>query len=469
MKEVNADRSTRMSIPSATSTWRSAAKQGQGPIQIAAGHLEKEVQLENALDEYCQLREQDRSLTASRFCDRYPSYRHSLRRLIDVHDAMEGQPGLEEEKWPELFSDFLGYQIVHELGVGAIARVYLATEVALGGRLVAIKVAQEGGDEAETLGKLTHPNIVPVFSVKHDEETELTAVCMPYHGSATLADLLEIAFQDETPPTASRVILEAAREREQIVDFVESDTADRNVDPVLSRGNYVDGVVRLGVQMADALAYTHERGILHRDLKPSNVLLTPDGVPMLLDFNLASDIETGASRLGGTLPYMPPEQIRDVHLQPFEADLSGDPRSDVFSLAVILYELLTGKLPFGDPPACVKPRQAAEEFLAAQKQPPRSVREMNPAVSTGIAKLLHKCLALEPSERPASAADLAGELKAYFSPRRRVPPLDRTPSRIGRDPLTVVYVGCLDSDLALFHATVLSDPRVLRWDHRHRT
>ena len=420
MKEVPKGRSTRMALPSATSTWRRAAKQEHAPVQISAGHLEKEQQLENALDEYCVLREQDRSLTVSRFCDRYPSYRLSLRRLIDVYDAMEGQPTLDDENWPELFSEFLGYQILHELGVGAIARVYLATEAALGGRLVAIKVAQEGGYEAETLGKLTHPNIVPVFSVKHDEETDMTAVCMPYHGSATLADLLEIGFQHGAPPTSARVILDAAREREQIVDFVESVSDSRHIDLVLSRGNYVDAVVRLGIQMAEALAYTHERGILHRDLKPSNVLLTPDGVPMLLDFNLASDIAAGAQRLGGTLPYMPPEQIRDVHLQPFEAELAGDPRSDIFSLGVILYELLTGKLPFGDPPACAAPRQAAEEFLAAQQQVPRSVRDLNPTVSSELARLLHNCLALEPSQRPASAADLVGELKKYFSPRRRV-------------------------------------------------
>lgn len=420
MKKTRTGQSTRMALPSATSTWRTAAKHERAPVQISPVHLEKEQQLENALDEYCLLRTQDGTLTASRFCDRYPSYRQSLRRLIDVHEAMEGQPELDEEPWPELFTEFLGYEILHELGVGAIARVYLATEAALGGRLVAIKVAREGGYEAETLGKLAHPNIVPVFSVKHDEQTDLTAVCMPYHGSATLADLLEIGFQHGTPPTSARTILEAAREREQIVDFVESVNESRPVDSVLARGDYVDGIARLGIQMAEALAYTHERGILHRDLKPSNVLLTPDGAAMLLDFNLASGIEAGAQRLGGTLPYMPPEQIRDVHLHPFEADLEGDPRSDIFSLGVILYELLTGKLPFGDPPACVAPRQAAEEFLAAQQRNPPSVHDLNPAVSCELAQLVHKCLALEASQRPASAAELVSELKKYFATSRRV-------------------------------------------------
>ncbi|MDA1050455.1 MAG: serine/threonine-protein kinase [Planctomycetota bacterium] len=419
MKEDPTGRSTRLALPSATSTWRSVAKHGRQPVKIAVGHLEKEQSLNNALDEYCQLREQDKSLTASQFCDRYPSYRQSLFRLIDVQDQLEHQPPVEDENWPELFSEFLGYQIMHELGVGAIARVYLAAETALGGRLVALKVSRQGGEEAETLGKLTHPNVVPVFSVKHEEESGMTAVCMPYHGSATLTDLLEIGFEEGKPPTTARVILEAAREREQVVDFVERSTTGSNIDPVLLRGSYVDGVVRLAIQIAEALAYTHERGILHRDLKPSNVLLTPLGVAMLLDFNLASDIEMGGRRVGGTLLYMPPEQIRDVHVQPFEADLADDPRSDIFSLGVILYELLTGQLPFGDPSAGLTPRQAAEEYLTAQQQVPRPVQDLNPAVSPEFAQLIHKCLALEPNERPVSATDFVSELKKYFSTRRR--------------------------------------------------
>ncbi|HUG67653.1 MAG TPA: protein kinase [Pirellulaceae bacterium] len=420
MKEVHTGRATRAALQSATSTWQTIAKHDRPPIQIAAGHLAREQTLDSALDEYCQLRERDKSLTASQFCDRYPSYRHSLRRLIDVQDALEHQPALEEENWPGVFTEFLGYEILHELGVGAIARVYLAAETALGGRLVAIKVSHQGGYEAETLGKLTHPNVVPVFSVKHEEESDMTAVCMPYHGSATLADLLEVGFADGKPPATALAILAAAREREQVADFLGPKHNQDAVAPVLLRGTYVDGVAWLGLQMGEALAYTHERGVLHRDLKPSNILLTPKGVPMLLDFNLASDIETGMQRLGGTLPYMPPEQIRDVHLQPFEADLSGDPRSDIFSLGVILYELLTGKLPFGDPPACVAPRQAAEEYLSAQQQIPQPVRDLNPQVTSEFAQLIHACLALDPGERPASAADFVDVLKKYFTPQRRV-------------------------------------------------
>ncbi|MCA9122008.1 MAG: protein kinase [Planctomycetaceae bacterium] len=421
MKEVHMGRATQAANQGAASTWRVVAKNGRPPIKIAVGHLAKEQKLDDALDEYCRLREQDRSITASQFCNRYPSYRHSLRRLIDVHEALEHQPALEEENWPELFSDFLGYEIIHELGVGAIARVYLAAETALGGRLVALKVSQHGGDEAETLGKLTHPNVVPVFSVKHDENTDMTAVCMPYHGSATLADVLEIAFENGRPPTSARVIIDAARAREQVVGFVGHASTKRTPNAGCLRGTYVDGVARLGIQMAEALAYTHERGILHRDLKPSNVLLTPDGVPMLLDFNLASDLELGAGRLGGTLPYMPPEQIRDVHLQPFEADAAGDPRSDVFSLGVILYELLAGKLPFGDPQLGISPSRAAEAYLRIQReQAPTSLAKCNPQVPPTLAKTIDRCLSWDVESRPQTANELATELRRQFGLRAKL-------------------------------------------------
>src|SRR5262249_5326540 len=116
---------------------------------------------------------------------------------------------------------------------------------------------------------------------------------------------------------------------------------------ILARGSYVDGVVHLGAQLADALAYIHSERIFHRDLKASNVLMSPDGRPMLLDFNLSFDEQIAENHLGGTLPYMSPEQ-----LQVIDKGRKADPTvvagpSDLFSLGVILFELLCGTHPFG--------------------------------------------------------------------------------------------------------------------------
>src|SRR4029079_17314617 len=106
--------------------------------------------------------------------------------------------------------------------------------------------------------------------------------------------------------------------------------------------SYVESVVWLGGCLADGLAHAHERGVLHRDLKPANVLLTDEGQPMLLDFNLAEDARAGgpgAAAVGGTLGYMAPEHLEAYRGSPRAVDA----RSDLYSLGVILFELLTGR------------------------------------------------------------------------------------------------------------------------------
>ncbi|HEU0069141.1 MAG TPA: serine/threonine-protein kinase, partial [Nitrospiraceae bacterium] len=416
MSEPRYGRSTRQADPTRISTWSAPAAAAAGqvvrPLELA--HAEKEHVLNRALDEYCQLQEQGSKVSPSQFCDRYPSYRHSLRRLIDVQDVLEGVE-IDEFDWPPVGAEFMGFHLLGELGAGAIARVYLAIQPELGGRFVALKVSHGRGDEANTLGKLSHPYVVPVYSVAYDPQSQLNVVCMPYQGSATLADVLDLAFVSKRPPRLADVILEAGRRREEFVPTKSSDKKQRAVHPVLMRGSYVDGVALLGQQIAEALAYTHAQKILHRDLKPSNVLLRPDGVPMLLDFNLSIDLSTEQTRVGGTLPYMPPEQIRDVHVQPFHKDRLDDPRSDLFSLGVILYELLTGRLPFGDPPSQIPPREAAEAYLAKQQQPPTPLRQLNPAVDRHLATLVHRCLELDVQLRPASAQELVDSLRQHFS------------------------------------------------------
>ena len=180
--------------------------------KVGEGHVEKERVLDDAYVEYCRLREAG-SVNASLFCAQYPAYRKSLRKLIDVHEMFD-QVGCDEPEWPEPEKVFLGFAIHRVLGIGAIARVYLASELSLRQRLVALKVSQYGSDEAETLGKLIHPNIVPVHSATTDAETGMTAVCMPYLGSSTLADVLEEVFSRDQRPLRGERILAATRRRE---------------------------------------------------------------------------------------------------------------------------------------------------------------------------------------------------------------------------------------------------------------
>ena len=123
---------------------------------------------------------------------------------------------------------------------------------------------------------------------------------------------------------------------------------------------YVEAVLWIGARLAEGLAHAHERGVLHRDLKPANVLLTDEGQPMLLDFNLAEDVrETGAAgaRVGGTLPYMAPEHLAAYQGRPVDVDA----RSDLYALGVILYELLTGATRSGSTPGPLEERAAADD------------------------------------------------------------------------------------------------------------
>src|SRR5262249_19624358 len=116
---------------------------------------------------------------------------------------------------------------------------------------------------------------------------------------------------------------------------------------LLRHGTYVEGIRHLGAQLADALDFLHRAEICHRDLKPSNVLLTPNGRAVLLDFNLSFDALRVEQRFGGTLPYMAPEQLRAVDF-PTDAEVGAvGPRSDLFAFGVLVYELLTGRHPFG--------------------------------------------------------------------------------------------------------------------------
>jgi DNA-directed RNA polymerase specialized sigma24 family protein len=287
----------------------------------------------------------------------------------DQWDRLLGEEGgevwedVEPTPWPVPGEVFLGFELVRELGRGGFSRVFLAREPALGRRWVAVNVSQLGDTEAAILGRVPHPNIVPVHSADVDEGSGLAAVCMPYLGRATLADVCARVAGRTTLPRRARFLLDAVQEAAP--PGGEEEPAPP--DPALRRGDYAAGVLHLGAQVAEALAFIHGRGIYHRDLKPSNVLLTPGGRPMLLDFNLSFDERRGGGWLGGTLPYMPPEELRAI-TAPGGAAI--DARSDLYALGVILYQLLAGRHPFGVLPPDGGPRSCAPSCCAARLPAP---------------------------------------------------------------------------------------------------
>ena len=175
--------------------------------------------------------------------------------------------------------------------------------------------------------------------------------------------------------------------------------------------SYTDAVSWIGAQLADGLAHAHGLGVVHNDLKPANVLLTDAGQPMLLDFGVADDLahRTLTRSIGGTLAYMSPEHIESTRtLVPVT-----DPRSDIYGLGLVLFEMLTGRHAFSLPTGLED--DEVPRMLAERRVGPPQIRPLNPAVSPGLESVIRKCLAFDPSQRYQSAADLREDLERHRS------------------------------------------------------
>ena len=374
--------------------------------------------LDLAWAEYQLRREAGESLAPEEFAERFPSLERSLDLLIRVHSLLDddSSPLLRDIAWPKPGGEFLDFHLAGELGRGTFGRVYLAHERLLADRLVVLKVAPFAGEEAAVLGRLRHANIVPVYSVQHDPESELTAFCMPYLGRATLNDAIDRVHAAGHAPARARAVLDAV--------YAVHDELERAdlppPDAVLRGDSFVNGAVHVVAQLAAALAHAHRENVCHRDLKPSNVLVALDGKPLLLDFNLSVARQAPVHKIGGTLPYMAPEELSVL----CGADDPGreryfDRRSDIFALGVILHELLTGSLPFGPIPRDVALADAAAALYRQQAKGPAPVQQDNKQVDASLAELVRCCLAFDPSRRPQSAEELADRLRRQLSRFRR--------------------------------------------------
>jgi tetratricopeptide (TPR) repeat protein len=358
--------------------------------------------VEDYLAAFPELREDQAALQAIAFeeyrlrrqAGEAPALAEYRQRLgVDTHDwptdvplarGAGGSPTPEAPAgWPEPGEAFLGFRLVRELGRGTFGRVYLALQQGLADRPVALKVGRDLLAETESLAQLQHSNIVPVYSVHR--QGALQALCMPYFGGTTLAEVLARLPTPATP-------------------------AQRHVASVLA----------CAARLADGLAYAHARGIVHLDLKPANVLLADDGTPMLLDFGLAWDSKRrlgSTAYVGGTLPYMAPEQLENFR----DGRRPADPRSDVYALGLILWQWLAGRLPFAVPPG--PPEEQLAQLLAQRRRAVPDVRLANRAISPAVASILRHCLEPDPAQRYQSAAELRDDVERQLAnlPLRHAP------------------------------------------------
>jgi len=294
-----------------------------------------------------------------------------LNGIEEVHQGMgvgaqETILGIEDA----LVGHTLGaYQLVERLGQGGMATVYKAFEPALD-RYVAIKILpqffardpnfmQRFRREAKAIAQLNHPNIVPIHS--YGEEGGITYIAMRYVEGGSL-------------PHGHEKVLESER------------------------------AIKLILPIAKALGYAHRQGILHRDIKPGNVLISEGDWPLLTDFGLAKMVEssTQLTKTGvgvGTPMYMSPEQAQGAEV---------DQRTDIYSLGIMLYELVTGDVPFraGTPMAIVI------KHITAPIPPPRAI---NPQIPEALERIILKATAKSPDNRYQDADEMAAALEEVLS------------------------------------------------------
>ncbi|MDE3090863.1 MAG: serine/threonine protein kinase, partial [Chloroflexota bacterium] len=255
------------------------------------------------------------------------------------------------------------YQIVEEIGRGGMGTVFRGFQPSLN-RPVAIKVlspalAQDAEffkrfkQEALATAALDHPNIIHVYDTGEDQDVHYIA--MEYIGGGNLYSRI----RDQAAPMP---VVEAAR---------------------------------IAAQIATALDFAHRRGIVHRDVKPSNILLDPEGRAVLSDLGIARALEgtrlTHTGVMMGTPEYMSPEQAQGKPV---------DGRADLYSLGVVLYEMLTGRIPFqGDTPLVMLYKQIHEI--------PPDPNKLNPKIPKSLASVLRKALAKDPEKRYAAGQQMA--------------------------------------------------------------
>ena len=349
---------------------------------------------------------------------RFPEQADELDSLFefespDATTSVFKHTGRERFEVGEVLDDF---DLLMPLGEGAFAQVFLARQISMQ-RLVALKISAARGEEHKTLAQLDHPHIVRVFSQTVLEDREIRLLYMQYLPGGTLKDVVE----------AMRKLPEKDRNGKSFLDkldeFLMKRGAAASVDSLtrqkLKEFDWQQVVCWIGARLAEALDYSHSKGVLHRDLKPANVLVGEDGAPKLADFNISFCKQIEGSNpvayFGGSLAYMSPEQLEACDPTRSREPEDLDARSDVYSLGVMLCELLQGYRPFPDLAWALQGSQLLSEMLSDRDAGP-DLSSLETNCSPLLMRTFRRCMSANRDERFASGKELARQLDLCTDP-----------------------------------------------------
>jgi len=364
--------------------------------------------LESVIAAFSERIRRGESPSVDEYVTRYPDLAEELRELLPTIADLEHLKSRQERVTGGLASlgplkiEQLGdFKLICEIGRGGMGIVFEAQQESLA-RKVAIKVLprqpwqdakqlDQFKQEAQVAAGLHHTHIVQIYGVGEDEG---------YHYYAM--QLIEGKGLDRLIQwLADRAADAPAPESEQLGSLCKPLFGSPH-DVTTCTRNYWHGVARVGLQVAEALAYAHDQGVIHRDIKPANLLVDGQGTVWITDFGLAhaareAGVTQAQGSLAGTLRYLAPEQFQG----------QVDTRSDIYSLGVTLYELLT-----------LTPAYEASDHSSlirsiTQSEPARP-RKINLSIPRDLETVVLKAMAREPQRRYMSAQDLADDLRNYL-------------------------------------------------------
>jgi len=432
------------------------------PIEVYLAEfsfLNEDIPVDLLYEEFHVRRQSGETAMPNDLFRRFPDQAGELQRLIGAGPALKSttlvKPGPRKSIGllpGETVDDF---DLIVKLGAGAFGDVFLARQRSMQ-RIVALKVTADRGTEPQTLAQLDHEHIVRVYDQRQLPELGVRLMYMQYAAGGTLDAVVD----------RLRKVTAGERSGADYVRAVDAVVAGRGADPPyesplrlrLLAMSWPEVVCWLAAHLSRALDYAHRAGVLHRDVKPANVLLTAEGSPKLADFNISFssklDGATPAAYFGGSLAYMSPEQLEACNPAHDRTPDSLDGRSDLYSLGVLMWEMLTGMRPFED--------EQMERSWGLTLLQMTERRRVGPPVhllknlvrdkAPGLDLVFARCLSPEPDKRFAVGNEMAKHFDLCLMPatqRLLMPRNDRWHSFVCNYPtLTIVGLTLLPNAVA---------------------